>query len=94
MRTMVISVSISRRRNKEDQVAISVAGSLHLLKMALLDVCGISDWVKEDTFSAQNASVDRVNHYNFAAREPELAVPVGVDVSGIFHYRSLSRVAS
>ncbi|XP_059411678.1 proteasome subunit beta type-8-like [Carassius carassius] len=47
--------------------------------MALLDVCGISDWVKEDTFSAQKASVDRVNHFNFAAREPELAVPLGVD---------------
>uniref|UniRef100_A0A8C1JA26 Proteasome subunit beta n=1 Tax=Cyprinus carpio TaxID=7962 RepID=A0A8C1JA26_CYPCA len=47
--------------------------------MALLDVCGISDWVKEDTFSSQKASVDRVNHFNFAAREPELAVPIGVD---------------
>lgn len=55
--------------------------------MALLDVCGISDWVKEDTFSSQKASVDRVNHFNFAALEPELAVPIGVDVSGIFHYR-------
>jgi len=52
--------------------------------MALLDVCGISEWVKEDTFSPGNASLDRVSHFNFAAREPELAVPVGVDVSASF----------
>uniref|UniRef100_A0A8C7VF10 Proteasome subunit beta type-8 n=1 Tax=Oncorhynchus mykiss TaxID=8022 RepID=A0A8C7VF10_ONCMY len=47
--------------------------------MALLDVCGISDWVKEDGFNAERASVDKVNHFNFAAQTPELAVPVGVD---------------
>ncbi|XP_057210173.1 proteasome subunit beta type-8-like [Triplophysa rosa] len=49
------------------------------MKMALLDVCGISDWVKEDTFNPESASVDRVNHFSFAAREPEFAVPIGVD---------------
>lgn len=49
--------------------------------MALLDVCGISDWVKEDGFNAERASVDKVNHFKFAAQTPELAVPVGVDVS-------------
>ncbi|KTF95222.1 hypothetical protein cypCar_00039780 [Cyprinus carpio] len=53
--------------------------------MALLDVCGISDWVKEDTFSSQKASVDRVNHFNFAALEPELAVPIGVDGPGLYY---------
>lgn len=62
--------------------------------MALLDVCGISEWVKEDTFRPESASLDRVSHFNFAAREPELAVPIGVDVSCIFHYHSESRVAS
>ena len=49
--------------------------------MALLDVCGISDWLKEDGFNAKAASVDKVNHFSFAARTPEFAVPVGVDVS-------------
>ncbi|XP_071223747.1 proteasome subunit beta type-8-like [Salvelinus alpinus] len=47
--------------------------------MALLDVCGISDWVKEDGFNAERASVDKANHFNFASQTPELAVPVGVD---------------
>ncbi|XP_066579663.1 proteasome subunit beta type-8 [Amia ocellicauda] len=47
--------------------------------MALLDVCGISEWVKEHTFSPHGASVDRVSHFSFAAQSPEFAVPVGTD---------------
>ncbi|XP_035284158.1 proteasome subunit beta type-8 [Anguilla anguilla] len=49
------------------------------MKMALLDVCGGSDWVKEDWFSGEKASVDKVNHFNFAAHRQEFAVPVGID---------------
>ncbi|KAI1902360.1 hypothetical protein AGOR_G00043970 [Albula goreensis] len=47
--------------------------------MALLDVCRLSDWDKTDDFSAERASVDKINHYNFAALRPEFAVPLGVD---------------
>ncbi|XP_012670141.2 proteasome subunit beta type-8 [Clupea harengus] len=47
--------------------------------MALLDVCGISGWLKENGFNSKAASVDKVNHFSFAARTPEFAVPVGVD---------------
>ncbi|XP_067112674.1 proteasome subunit beta type-8 [Osmerus mordax] len=46
--------------------------------MALVDVCGVSDWVKEE-FNAKRASVDKVNHFNFAAQRQEFAVPVGID---------------
>ncbi|KAJ8267458.1 hypothetical protein COCON_G00126300 [Conger conger] len=49
------------------------------MKMALLDVCRLSAWVKEDEFSADKASVDKVNHFNFAAHRQEFAVPVGID---------------
>lgn len=52
--------------------------------MALLDVCEISDWLKEDNFNAQTASIDRVNHFSFAAQTPEFAVPVGLDVSDLW----------
>lgn len=50
--------------------------------MALLNVCGVSDWMKGGGFNAKRASVDKVNHFNFAAQGQEFAVAVGVDVSG------------
>ena len=50
--------------------------------MALLDVCGLSDWMKESVFDAKRASLDQVNNFGYFAPRPQLAVPVGVDVSG------------
>ncbi|KAJ8377875.1 hypothetical protein AAFF_G00250260 [Aldrovandia affinis] len=47
--------------------------------MALLDVCEVSDWLKDDGSSAEGASVDKVNHFSFAAHGREFAVPPGVD---------------
>jgi len=49
--------------------------------MALLDVCGLSDWMKESVFDAKRASLDKVNNFGDFAPRPQLAVPVGVDTA-------------
>ncbi|KAJ8273745.1 hypothetical protein GJAV_G00105060 [Gymnothorax javanicus] len=47
--------------------------------MALIDVCKLADWVKNDGFNSERESLNRVNHYSFATRKLEFALPVGID---------------